>query len=361
MPASRNRRAQRPRRRRPATAPVTLRDVASAARVAPSTASRALAGDRRISPATRAAVEQIARRLGYAPNALARGLAGGGADVIAVVIPRTADYTFSSGFHLALLKGISRVLQDAGQLLLLSFLDKRDYAELHRSGLCRGVIVLMCRIGDAQVGALARGRVPAVLIPGDPTLPGVASVNFDVAAPTADAMRRLLDLGHRRIGFVGGAANSLFHRDRLAAFHQALAAGGLPADPDLEAETNFTPTEACDRALEMLSAPRRPTALVCSGDLMAQGALAAAQKLGLRVPADLSLVSLSALPSPRVTTPRLAAVISDFESAGATAAAMLLKLVATGPAPTAPVLLPTEFDAAASLAPPAPGTFAPPA
>src|SRR5215467_2354741 len=185
---STHRRSPRSSGRRRAPVAITQDDVARAARVAVSTVSRALTGDARISRATRLRVERAARRLGYAPNALARGLAGGGADVIAVVIPRTADYTFSSGFHLALLKGISRVLQDAGQLLLLSFLDKRDYAELHRSGLCRGVIVLMCRIGDAQVGALARGRVPAVLIPGDPTLPGVASVNFDVAAPTADAM-----------------------------------------------------------------------------------------------------------------------------------------------------------------------------
>jgi len=214
--------------------------------------SRALAGDPRISVATRRAVEQIARRLGYAPNALARGLAGRGADVVAVVIPRSAEYTFTSPFHLAGLKGISRVLQEAGQLLLLSFLEERDYVALHRSGLCRGVIVLMCRIGDRQVAALARRRVPAVLIPGDPGLPGIGSVNFDVAAPTALAMRRLLDLGHRRIGFIGGAPDSLFHRDRLAAFEGGLAEAGVAADPQLVAETNFTPTEGAERAMALL-------------------------------------------------------------------------------------------------------------
>jgi DNA-binding LacI/PurR family transcriptional regulator len=194
MPPSSNRRAAPSRRLRVGSAAVTLRDVALAANVAQSTVSRALAADPRISAATRRAVQQVARRLGYAPNAFARGLAGGGADVVAVVIPRTAEYTFASGFHLALLKGISRVLQDAGYLLLLSFLEKRDYVALHRSGLCRGVIVLMSRIGDRQVAALRR-RVPAVLIPGDPTVPGIASVNFDVAVPVALAMRRLLEIG----------------------------------------------------------------------------------------------------------------------------------------------------------------------
>ena len=92
---------------------------------------------------------------------------------------------------------------------------------------------------------------------------------------------------------------------------------------------------------------------MCSGDLIAQGVLAAAQKLGLRVPADLSLVSLSALPGQRVTAPGIAAVISDFEEAGATASRLLLDLIAGGPPPAAPTLLPTTFDAAGSLAPPA--------
>jgi DNA-binding LacI/PurR family transcriptional regulator len=103
------------------------------------------------------------------------------------------------------------------------------------------VIVVMCRIGDPQVAALARRRVPAVLIPGDPGLPGVASVTFDVATPTEQAVRRLLDLGHRRVGFIGGA----------------------PADAALQAETNFTSTEACERALALLTRGDRPTAPVC--------------------------------------------------------------------------------------------------
>ncbi len=239
MARSNPRSGRRQSRRRGAT-PVTLRDVARAVRVAASTVSRALAGDARISPATRREVERAARRLGYAPNALARGLAGGGADVLAVVVPRTAEYTFTSPFHLAALKGVSRVLQESGHLLLLSFLEDRDYVALHRSGLCRGVIVLMSRTGDRRIAALARHRVPTVLIPGDASLPGVTSLTFDVAGSTAAATRHLLALGHRRIGFIGGVPSSLLHRDRLAAFRQVLVAGGVPADPALEAETNFT-------------------------------------------------------------------------------------------------------------------------
>lgn len=352
MARSKPRRVQRrsPRRRGPA--PVTLGDVARAARVAGSTVSRALGGDARISLATRRLVTRVARRLGYAPNALARGLAGGGADVLAVVIPRTAEYTFTSPFHLAALKGVSRVLQETGQLLLLSFLEDRDYVALHRSGLCRGVIVLMSRIGDRRIAALAKHRVPTVLIPGDSSLPGVTSLTFDVAGSTGAATRHLLALGHRRIGFIGGVPSSLLHRDRLAAFRQTLVAAGVPAQPELETETNFTASEAYDRALDLLRLPARPTALLCSNDVMAQAAQAAAQHQGLRVPEDLSLVSLAGLPGPRLAAPAMATVILDFEQAGATAATLLLKLVADPSARASAVLLPAEFDPRGSTAPP---------
>lgn len=352
MARSNPRSGRRQSRRRGAT-PVTLRDVARAVRVAASTVSRALAGDARISPATRREVERAARRLGYAPNALARGLAGGGADVLAVVVPRTAEYTFTSPFHLAALKGVSRVLQESGHLLLLSFLEDRDYVALHRSGLCRGVIVLMSRVGDRRIAALARHRVPTVLIPGDSSLPGVTSLTFDVAGSTAAATRHLLALGHRRIGFIGGVPSSLLHRDRLAAFRQVLISSGVPVEAALEAETNFTAAEAYERALDLLRRPQRPTALLCSNDVMTDAALAAAQHLGLTVPEDLSLVSLAGLPGPRPAAPAMARVILDFEQAGATAATLLLKLVADPAAPAEAVLLPAEFDPRGSIAPPA--------
>jgi DNA-binding LacI/PurR family transcriptional regulator len=352
MPPSINRRAAPSRRLRVGSAAVTLRDVARAANVAQSTVSRALAADPRISVATRRAVQQVARRLGYAPNAFARGLAGGGADVVAVVIPRTAEYTFASGFHLALLKGISRVLQDAGYLLLLSFLEKRDYVALHRSGLCRGVIVLMSRIGDRQVAALRRAcrRCSSRVIPPCPALPRSTSMSPSRSRSRCAASWRSVTAASASSE---ARPDSLFHRDRLSAFERALGDAGVAADPALVAETNFTPAEAAERALALLTLAEPPTALVCSGDLIAQGALAAAQKLGLRVPADLSLVSLSALPGQRITAPGIAAVISDFEEAGATASRLLLDLIAGGPPPAAPTLLPTTFDPAGSLAPPA--------
>ncbi len=352
MARSNPRSGRRQSRRRGAT-PVTLRDVARAVRVAASTVSRALAGDARISPATRREVERAARRLGYAPNALARGLAGGGADVLAVVVPRTAEYTFTSPFHLAALKGVSRVLQESGHLLLLSFLEDRDYVALHRSGLCRGVIVLMSRTGDRRIAALARHRVPTVLIPGRCLAAGrhVAHLRrrrehrrghaaSPGPRPSPDRVRR----GRAELAPASRPAR------RVPA---GLAAGGVAVEPALEAETNFTAAEAYDRALELLGArpaPDRAALQQRRDDRRRAGRRAAPGPERCRT--DLSLVSLAGLPGPRPAAPAMARVILDFEQAGATAATLLLKLVADPSAPAEAVLLPAEFDPRGSIAPP---------
>jgi DNA-binding LacI/PurR family transcriptional regulator len=210
----------------------------------------------------------------------------------------------------------------------------------------------MFRHGDRRITALGKHRVPAVLIPGDPSLPGVTSLTFDATAGTDAATRHLLALGHRRIGFIGGVPSSPLHRDRLAAFRVALAAAGVAADPSLETETNFTAAEAYERALDLLQRDERPTALLCSNDVMAQAAHAAAQKLGLRVPTDLSIAGLAGLPGPRLGAPALATVIVDFEQVGATAATLLLKLIADRPPEGTAMLLPVEFDPGGSTAPP---------
>jgi DNA-binding LacI/PurR family transcriptional regulator len=146
--------------------------------------------------------------------------------------------------------------------------------------------------------------------------------------------------------------SSLLHRDRLAAYRHALAEGGGRTDSWLEAETNFTASEAYDRALDLLRRPERPTALLCSNDVMAQAAQAAAQKLGLGVPFDVSLVGLAGLPGPRLGAPALATVIVDFEQAGAAAATLLLKLIGGEVAQGGAALLPAEFDPRGSTAPP---------
>ena len=126
----------------------------------------------------------------------------------------------------------------------------------------------------------------------------------------------------------------------------------MAADPSLETKTNFTAAEAYERALDLLQRDERPTALLCSNDVMAQAAHAAAQKLGLRVPTDLSIAGLAGLPGPRLGAPALATVIVDFEQVGATAATLLLKLIADRPREGTSMLLPVEFDPGGSTAPP---------
>jgi DNA-binding LacI/PurR family transcriptional regulator len=235
-----------------------------------------------------------------------------------------------------------------------------DYVRMLLERRVEGMVFISAEVTDIRgehlhyVQLLERGA-RLVFVNGGSEELEVTTVGVDERAAGRIATEHLLELGHRRIGFVGGVPSSLFQRERLAAFRRTLVAAGVPALTALEAETNFTEREGYQRALELLGRAPRPTALLCSNDVVGQGALAAAHKLGLRVPADLSLVSLAGLPGPRLAAPALATVIQDFEQAGAMAATLLLKLIGDQPTPATPALLPAEFAPGDSTAPPPSG------
>jgi DNA-binding LacI/PurR family transcriptional regulator len=325
------------------SAKTTLRDVAKAAGVASSTVSRALADDSRISEEVRAKVRAVAARLNYTPNALARGLSGNGPKAVAFIVPKTAEYEAFGTLHLSMLRGFSRVVTEEGQLLLLSLGEDRSYLELVASGLCQGLVVVTNRLGDSRLADLARHRVPAVLLPGDPSL-NLPRVNFDNRQGAILATRHLLAIGHRRIAFVGGDPTSLFHTERLEGFAAALAEAGLFASPEHIRVTNFTAQGGFEEGLTILSGAGAPTAVVCVNDLVASGVVAACGRLGYSVPEDVSLVSAASSLEQPLAAPLPARVITDLDIAGAEAARLLFRLLAGRASWTTEIRFPVRFE-----------------
>lgn len=321
----------------------TLRDVAKAAAVDPSTVSRALAGDRRISKEVRARIQDVAASLNYTPNALARGLTGAGPRAVAFIVPKTAEYDAFGLFHLSMLRGFSRAVTEAGRLLLLSLGEDRSYAELVASGLCEGVIVATNRLGDPQLIELTRNRIPAVLLPGDPAL-DLPRVNFDNRRGAALATHHLVAMGHRRIAFVGGNPTSLFHTERLEGFLATMAKAGLPADLDLMPLTNFTEHGGFEQGVALLSRPSAPTAIVCVNDLVAAGVVAACRRLGCRVPEDVSLVSAGSSATRSSEAPVTARAITNLDFAGEQAARLLFRLLDGTASWNAEIRVPVRFE-----------------
>jgi DNA-binding LacI/PurR family transcriptional regulator len=169
--------------------------------------------------------------------------------------------------------------------------------------------VSIAQLSDRQRGRLRARGIPFVVF--DPTgelpddVPFVGATNW---AGGRAATRHLLGLGHTRIAMIGGPESILCCRARLDGYRSAIEAAGLRVDPRLIVSTDLTREDATAVALDLLSRPDRPTAIFCCNDLQAFGVYPAARSLGLRIPADLSVVGFDDLPVTDLVDPPLTTV-----------------------------------------------------
>jgi LacI family transcriptional regulator len=276
-----------------ATTPrASMKDVAALAGVSVTTVSHVLsdASGKRISPETRERVRSAAERLGYRPNAVARGLRLRRTHTLGLVSDQIA--TSPHAGHLIL--GAQEAASKLGWLLVLvNTSDDRDLEEREiRSLLDRQVDGFLYATMYHRVVEVPRALAgsPTVLLDSRPVDGSVSSVVPDEVAGGRAAVRELLRHGHRRVGFVTNVDDIPATHGRLEGYRQALAEAGVPFDPRLvvaEAPDTHGGQRAARR---LLGGPDRPTALFCFSDSMAMGAYHAAAELGLRIPHDVSVV-----------------------------------------------------------------------
>jgi DNA-binding LacI/PurR family transcriptional regulator len=272
-----------------------IKDVAREVAMSTATVSRALRGLPGVSEETRSRVMAAARRLGYVPSPSAAGLATGQTRTVAVIVPWVTRWFFAS-----VVQGAEEVLRDRGYDLLLYNLGGDDVAR-HRvfetSLLIKrvdAVLVLSLKPSPDELVRLERLARPVTIVGAD--VPGWATVRIDDELAARTATEHLLGLGHRRIGYLGGATRDVLDftapTARLHGYRDALADAGIAPAPDLEVDGEFTVDGGTRVARELLGRPDRPTAVFAASDEMAIGVLRTARELGLRVPEDLSVVGL---------------------------------------------------------------------
>ena len=272
-----------------------IHDVARATGVSTATVSRALRGLPNVSPETRQLVEEAATRLGYVPSRTAQGLSSGRHQAIAVVVPSMGRW-----FDTKVFEGVDSVLRRAGyDTFLINLAAGPSTRErLFHNALLRkrtdAVIALGIDFTQEEREQLQSLAMPAMVV-GTPLL-NLRSVGIDDEAAAELAMQHLLDLGHRRIGHIGGETeygmNLSVGQFRMAAWRHALLAHGVEPQDHLLAMGAFMMPQAKVAARAMLDREDRPTAVFAGSDEMAFGVLVAAAELGLRVPRDLSVVGI---------------------------------------------------------------------
>ncbi len=312
-----------------------LKDVARRAEVDPSTASRVLRDDpgQQVRPETRQRILDAARELRYRPNALARGLRTRRTDTLGLIIPSLDNLGFADVTH-----GIQAAAAAAGKLVMVVEAEAAAdaihgaYERLIGDGRLDGLIVAFASIDDHLVAQLVERDIPLVLV-NRRTSRVHGSVVVDDERGSRMAVEHLLSLGHRRIGYLGLAADTDTARRRLTGYGAPMAGAGIRIDPRWLAAG--APTEDGGRlALETVlrAAPDdTPTAFFVASLMSAIGALAALAASGRSVPRDASLVTFNDHPFAAHTAPPLTTIRMPNFRMGQEAVRMLLDAFAGKP------------------------------
>jgi LacI family transcriptional regulator, galactose operon repressor len=307
--------------------PVRLRDVAAAAGVNPSIASRILNEDPTLSarPETRRRVRNAARRLGYTPNALARGLKLQRTNTLGLVLPDVAN-----SVNAPLVQGAERRAASHGYVVLLADMD--DFA---RSGDVYRRLILERRVdglifsdvlrGHPLMEHLNRNRLPYVLLDCR-SAPGAFCVSAEDADGVAIAVEHLVGAGHERIAFLGGPRNRDAAARGLRGYQAAVTRLKL-AGCDAFAEVELTEAGGFDGAASLLAARPRPTALVVASLTQSIGAMAAIRRAGLAIPEDVSVIALHDGPLAAYLDPPLTAVSMPLREVAETAVDQVIRMI----------------------------------
>ncbi|WP_053217065.1 LacI family DNA-binding transcriptional regulator [Virgibacillus senegalensis] len=310
---------------------VTIKDVAKATGVSPSTVSRVIADNPRISPDTKKKVREAMEKLGYHTNIHARNLAAKSTRAIGAIMPSSADKALQNPFFPEVLRGIGAVIHERQYSLTLSSgeTEQEILEEVQRmvyGSYVDGVILLYSRVDDPVVAFLEEKGFPFVMI-GKPfsRLDEITHVDNDNFTAGKQITNHLIARGHDRIAFIGGSKDLFVTRDRESGYQSALEDAGLPVRDGYIIHTEFLKSGGKEAVEQLLSLAVRPTGIVVTDDLMSLGVLSTLEESGVQVPRDISLVSFNNAYLSEITRPALTTVDINIYALGAQSAMALIE------------------------------------
>lgn len=317
---------------------VTLEMVAQMAGVSPSTVSRILNGTAVVSELKKKSVDDAIAKLGFVPNPVARGLAGGRTLSIGVI-----TQAIDSPFYSASLRGIEDALDPAGYSPLFvsahwNAASEARCIEVLRSRRVDGIIVLTGRLSDQALKATAK-MLPVVVTGRTLKAAGLFALNFDNFSGGLLATQHLIELGHKNIAFIAGDPEHPDATERLRGYQKALETAGITYNSKLVASGDYSELSGQVAAGQLIEGKQKFTAIFAANDQMALGATLGLHQHGLQVPQDVSVVGFDDLPSSLYSVPPLSTINHPAYELGRLAATSMLELL-SGTKPTATVPAP---------------------
>jgi len=339
---------------RPVKRHVTIREVAKAAGASVSTISAALNNSDYVSAQMRSRIDEAIKTLRYSPNDLARSLRLQKTHSIAVVVP-----DLSNNFYIELVRGAKDYSTSANYTVLIgdsreSWEEERNYLDSFGRRRVDGVVRVPPINPEASKGRVFLGNLPVVYADRHPMDRDayVGRVGIDNTRAAESATRYLLSLGHRDIGIITGDASSGTSVERLQGFLSALREAKIRPDRSMIHHGHNDMESGHFHAMQLLTNGKRPTAIFCTNNMMAMGALAAIQEIGLACPEEISLLGFDDFYWATLLRPRLTVVRQPAREIGMVAARLLIDHIEGRASVPTPALLNTQLIVRDSCCPP---------
>jgi LacI family transcriptional regulator len=328
---------------------VTIGDVAAEAGVSVATVSKVINERYGVAEGTMARVRAVIQSLGYESSLSAQSLRSRRTNVIGVLVKDVEP------FSAELLKGAAAAIRDSGyDLVVFSGCGRKEdgagweqrYLSRVNGTLTDGTILVTPSSVDVQQAA------PVVAVDHNAEAALLPTVDSDNLAGATTATEHLLELGHRRIGFLAGRPDLESARLRERGFLDALERAGIEPDPELILVGGYNAESAEEPARRLLGMEHRPTAIFAANDASAIRTVEVARSLGLRVPEDVSVIGFDNVPESALCDPPLTTIDQSIKELGARAVRLLLALIDGREVPASPVMLPTRLVVRRSCSPP---------
>nr|WP_309099643.1 catabolite control protein A [Fredinandcohnia onubensis] len=307
---------------------VTIYDVAREANVSMATVSRVVNGNPNVKPTTRKKVQEAIDRLGYRPNAVARGLASKKTTTVGVIIP-----DISNIFYSELARGIEDIATMYKYNIILSNSDQNKDKELHLLNTMLGkqvdgIVFMSGNITEEHVEEFEKSPVPIVLAASVESTNTVPAVTIDVEQAAYDAVTEFANKGHKKIAFVTGPLNEPINGEKkLNGYKRAIEDAGLSYNVEFVIEGDYTYDSGIEGFEKIHELADKPTAIFVGTDEMALGVIHSAQDLGYSIPNDFEIISFDNTRLALMVRPQLTSVVQPMYDIGAVAMRLLTKFM----------------------------------
>ncbi len=305
---------------------MNIKQIAEAAGVSVATVSRVLNHPENVAPATRARIEKVIKEAEYTPNWFAQGLNFNTTKTIGVLVPHML-----TGMYMEIANGVEEVARVKDYITFMCSVEKdpameKRYIEqlVHRR--VDGIILMFSAMEKSYLRIVEDAKIPVVIIGENKENPGFSSVKVDCRSGAAQMIAHLIEVGHRRIGFLWGHDPQQETADMYAGYTNVLRASGIRMDKRLVAETENS-IEGGYIATKRLITETLPDAIFATSDEIAYGAIDALKDRGLRVPEDVAVTGFGNERMANHVEPKLTTVEIPFRKMGIYGARILFDMI----------------------------------